>query len=543
MTMDENIFKLWKEIRPADAFLFGENDCVGRYWVHTQDNIRAALEKVRELRKEDPDEVQSAVLDHLEAILMFREPMHTASNAMWLFFGYMAKEGINHRHLIPMVEKLVQTIMIDKREFDADEYPPEVRITTYNACKALKGIVRSMQDNTENDELKELANLSDIVSEFQRPYRMEGLKAGDFSEVFPILERTSTGKLGRKQYYDMLLKGKYGYYETKEEIEEKAIGWLDAELPRLKELTAELARELKCEPNPDAVAAAIEEHRNIEKPELKDFALKLRSKLQPVFEERIISITPKYETRIIETPAYMLNFIATAAMTTFDSSTDRPFNVFFITTDSKRSPSTSIPEIFQTIIHEEYGHCVNFSNVAAKYSAEPTLLESMLLELCMSTTEGISFHREKESVDLLNDLLSGRELSQAETELVDIIKGFGNPELFLKEYDFTAQKWRIVRFLRAIFDVRINTDKQKMTDFVNWAAELTGIEKKTIFNQTFLFMEAPGYAPAYSLGGMVLAEIQEQKRKEGRDIRKFNTLASGLGFPPKKVFEERLREF
>ena len=72
--------------------------------------------------------------------------------------------------------------------------------------------------------------------------------------------------------------------------------------------------------------------------------------------------------------------------------------------------------------------------------------------------------------------------------------------------------------------------------------EKTGIEKKTVFNQTFMFIEHPGYAPSYSVGGMSIRKIQEKARGEGKDILSLNTYASSLGFPPMDAFEERLRK-
>jgi uncharacterized protein (DUF885 family) len=98
-----------------------------------------------------------------------------------------------------------------------------------------------------------------------------------------------------------------------------------------------------------------------------------------------------------------------------------------------------------------------------------------------------------------------------------------------------------VRFLRAIGDVRINLNRQSLTEFVEWASEKTGFPEKTIFDQIFIFQETPGYAPCYSIAGMALKEIQDEARKNGKDILEFNTKASSLGFPPRTVFEERLR--
>ncbi|PJB21495.1 MAG: hypothetical protein CO114_05000, partial [Euryarchaeota archaeon CG_4_9_14_3_um_filter_38_12] len=70
----------------------------------------------------------------------------------------------------------------------------------------------------------------------------------------------------------------------------------------------------------------------------------------------------------------------------------------------------------------------------------------------------------------------------------------------------------------------------------------TGLSKKMVFNQIFIFQENPGYAPCYSIAGMSLKKLQDEARKNGKNILEFNTIASSMGFPPRTVFEERLKQ-
>jgi hypothetical protein len=230
-------------------------------------------------------------------------------------------------------------------------------------------------------------------------------------------------------------------------------------------------------------------------------------------------------------------------MTMFDTLTDNPFNVFFVTTDEKRSPASSIPDIFQMVVHEEYGHCVNFSNSALSFGSSPDLVEKLDSALHYPISEGISFHREYETLTLLEELSrkSKEDLSSKEQELFDTLEKHRDLKSFLLESRFVIYKWRIIRFLRAVGDVRTNLNKQSLSEFVEWASKKTGFGKQTIYDQLFIFQENPGYAPCYSIAGMSLRGIQEEARENGKDIIEFNTVASSLGFPPRTVFEERLR--
>ncbi len=113
----------------------------------------------------------------------------------------------------------------------------------------------------------------------------------------------------------------------------------------------------------------------------------------------------------------------------------------------------------------------------------------------------------------------------------------------LMEFEFTVLRWRIIRFLRAIGDVRVNMHKQTLSEFISWAHEFTGLSKKLIFDQIFLFQTRPGYAPCYSISGARIQELQLKAKNRGRNEIDFNTYASSLGFPPWNVFEQKLKEF
>ena len=237
--------------------------------------------------------------------------------------------------------------------------------------------------------------------------------------------------------------------------------------------------------------------------------------------------------------------VASAAMIYFDNLTDKPFNVFFITTDEKRSPPVNAADLFQMLIHEEYGHCVNFSNSATGFKAQPTLIELLESTLHKAISDGISFLREWESLELIKRLshTDEEDLTAEERELLATLSNLGELDQIILELEFVVMQWRIIRFLRAIGDVRINMHKQSIAEFVNWAHQETGLSKKLIFNQIFIFQGMVGYAPVYSIVGTSLQHLQSDAAGRGKTIRDFNTYASSLGFPPRPVFEERLRKF
>jgi len=216
--------------------------------------------------------------------------------------------------------------------------------------------------------------------------------------------------------------------------------------------------------------------------------------------------------------------------------------VFFVTTDPTASPSSSIPEIIQLLLHEEYGHAVNFSNSSTRFAAKPTFSELFGSVFATHISDGISFFREFEFLRMLKELAKRKNLDKDEVELLKILKADSDIEMMLLENEFVTWQWRIMRFLRAIFDVRINMGKQSIADFVDWAHKETGLSKKMIFNQTFFFLSTVGYAPCYSMAGDMIRRLQDLAMKNKISIVDF-TYASSLGFPIRKIFEQKLKAF
>jgi hypothetical protein len=419
----------------------------------------------------------------------------------------------------------------------------EVRIITKQKTDSLIGILNTIKGDTIDISLKkELEKVIREANEYLKAFSVEGIKEGDFTEVFPILQKEG-GDISHKKVYPKILKDQFDYPETAEEIEKKALKWMKIWQPKLIETTKKLAAKYGVPPDVDKVGEEIAKRRNVPKSQILDFVKNLRTVAQKVFNKHIVRITPKYDTRIIETPPYLINFIPTAATSALNQLTDQPFNLFFISTDEKRSPASSVPDIMQLILHEEYGHCVNFSNSATAFGAEPSPLDILDTNLSLPISDGIAFHRELEFVNLLKMLVERRELDSDEKKLLEILRGEADDETMILENEYIMLTWRMIRFLRAIFDSRVNMGKQTVAEFIRWGSKETGLSEKKIYDQTFFFLSMVGYAPCYSMAGEALRGLQELAIRNGKSAIEFNTYASSLGFPGRTMFEEKLLEF
>ena len=541
--VEKEIFEVWKEAHPNVAYTYGFDDFAGKILIPSKEKMARLKKQIRNIRKKTTDKGHLKFLDSCYMDLNFYEPYRVPSAATNAFFYHMVKEGIHVEHMKSLASLTCETLKQARTWLSKEKWLIEVRIITKQKTKGLIGVLNTIKGDTADVSLRqELEKVIREANDYIKSFPVKGVEEGDFTEVFPILQKQG-GDVGHKKVYPKILKEQYDYPETAEEIEEKALKWMKIWQPKLIETTKKLAAKYGIPPDVKKVEEEMIRRRNVPKAQTLDFVRNLRTVAQKVFNKHIVRITPKYDTRIIETPPFLINFIPTAATSALDQATDKPFNLFFVTTDEKRSPATSVPDLMQLILHEEYGHCVNFSNSSTAFGAEPLALDILDTELSLPISDGIAFHREFEFVNLLRVLVKRRTLDSDEKEMLEILRGDADDETMLLENEYVMLTWRMIRFLRAVFDVRINMGKQTVAEFVKWGSKETGISEKKIFDQTFFFLSTVGYAPCYCMAGEALRELQEVAVKNGKTAIDFNTYASSLGFPGRTIFEEKLFKF
>lgn len=540
--VEKQFYEWYKEIAPSSAYNQGASECAGRFFIPSKQNLDAAEKKLKGIMRRAQNKEQKRLFKSYLAGLRFNEPYMIPSGATGAFFTHLVKEGIVIDHLIPLARQVGEALDAFTQLLSKEKWTIETKIVTCQLSDQLLGILETIISESKDETLKKsLTALKKKTANYRRLYKVKGVKQGDFNEVFPILQKTPS-RVKHKTIYPKLLADLWGYSEKPEQIERKAKLWLKQELPNLRKATRKLAKIYNVKSDVETVDEALDKRRGIPKEQALKFVKETREIAQKIFENNIVKITPKYETRVIETPHYLVNMIPTAAMTTFDSFTDKPFNIFFVTTDQRFSPSSSVPDLISSLLHEEYGHAVNFSNSVTRFAAKPTFSDLMASTFATIISDGISFHREYEFVELLKKLAKKKTLSRDEKAFLNVLKGENDTATMLFESEFIMQKWRIMRFLRAIFDVRINMEKQSVADFVEWAHKETGLSKKMIYNQTWIFLSSVGYAPCYSIEGDKIKKLQQQAIEKGMSQIDFNTYVASLGFPAPEIFEQKVKK-
>lgn len=543
--VEEEIFELWKKLYPDSAFVEGLREYAGKLFIPSDENVRGSLAQIKALKKRAENEVQLKFLVSSEIFLKYVEPHRVAADSVGIFFAHMVKEGINTQHMLSLVLQTRTAMEAVNSRVKGSKWTLGAKVLTIIGCNGLMEILHVIKKETRSERLKkEITGLQKVVRGYLSAFEIPGMREANFDEVYPLFRR-SKEDLGRSYFYADFIRDVFDYPERPHELERMGLKWLREELPLLLRLTEKLAKGYGVRSSPEAVSKVLAERSPIKRGEVVAFVKNLRKFVIRVVHKNLVRINPRYDTRVIQTPSYLAGLFPTAAAAAYNYLKGRPFQLFLVTTDPKKSPPTGIASILQLLIHEEYGHAVNFSNTAYGYGARPSLIEKLQSFHAGAVTEGISFQRELEFLEYFNGLINGRDLKKEERDLIGFLSRYVDPRQIALENEFVVRNGRVTRFLRVIGDVRINTGKQTLAEFIEWAHRKTGLSKSLIYYNVFPAHQsiAPGYATTYAVVGQSIRTLQRIAIRNGKRLVDFNTYASAMGFPPRTIFEERLRNY
>ncbi|MQA37038.1 hypothetical protein [Rugamonas aquatica] len=85
---------------------------------------------------------------------------------------------------------------------------------------------------------------------------------------------------------------------------------------------------------------------------------------------------------------------------------------------------------------------------------------------------------------------------------------------------------RLIRYVRALCDVRVHNGEMTYTEFIAWAAGTTGLSMETLHNECFGLMASPGRAASHAVGAAAYALLRQQNQARGVSAQAFHTAAS-----------------
>ncbi len=543
--IESEIFEWFKDADPSGAYINGLKEYAGKIFIPSKKNLDRLSRRVDELRLKAENKSQLKVLDSGAAWVTLNEPHQAPESVLNAFFGYMIKEGIIDSHMKALTRNGIRAVQAATVEAAGKNWPTGLKLLALIRCDGLQEIIKTIKKETPDKQLKEsLDDLSEVTRKYASIFRVKGFKNQGFDEVYKIIKKQGAD-LGRKEIYAQALQRLWDYQETPGELEAKGLKYLDRELPKFQRMTARLAKKYGVAAKAEEVSKVIKAERAVKVKEIIPYLAELRKRVVKVANKSIVKVNPNYDAKVIETPSYLTAIFPTGGAYFFDTFTNKPQQLFICTTDPRRDPSTAPGDLLSLLVHEEYGHCVHASNSSFGYGAKPTLVDMLWSPLGGAISEGISFQREIEFQGVLERLKTRKGLNADEKALVNFYEKRGGFDALAEEYEFYTWMGRIVRFLRIIGDARINSGKQDLADFIDWASKKTGLSKSMVYHQLFPAHQGngPGYASTYAIVGESIREIQNRAVRNGKSLLDFNTYACSMGFPARTIFEDRLRAF
>jgi hypothetical protein len=545
VSLDSEIMDFAKELNPSTAFLIGFDEYAGKLFIASQENIRAALRRIGELRSKAESELQKKVLDSIETALLFDEPQPVLEDIVFSIFIHLIKEGTNDAHLLSLLDYAMKDVAACKKRYSGRSVPAAVKALTLYRIDGITEVLNTVKRQSTSPEVKEACDaLKNKVAGYVNLFELDGWGKGEFENVEKIFKREGFD-LGRKAFYPKALHKALDYEESPGELENESLSWIKEELPKFRRITEKLAKQFGCEPTAEEVEKKIIARTKLDPKRLVGVANEIRGAVQTLTDESVCHINPKYTTRIVETPSYLTGMLPSAAAMSFDGFTKKPYQLFFMTTDPKRDPEKSVAGLINTIVHEEYGHCVHHSNSEVGFVGRVPLLSiAPMSPLGGPISEGLAFNREVEFLEVSKALEQKKVLTRAEKGYVRALEKYGGLKQINLELEFMTRRWRMIRFLRVLGDVWVNTGKRGLIEFVDWAHEHTGVPRSAAYFQLFPAHEGgfPGYATSYAVEGEDIARL-ERKIKDRKKKVKFSTYLCSIGSPPRSIYNKMLREY
>ncbi len=481
------IMELYVELSPVSAYMQGVDTCKNKLFIPSKKNRDAVVLKINAALRRCKKKKERIVLLSMKAELELFQSFHFINGIGFALFGY----GIKKTPLDSILRAMKEGIRVLLHEYE--DAPIGVRILCARAIdSAVAGLKNSSDDREIISLLAEYRKILGIDFPLDRDNILRHLSADSFS--------------GKKSYAMNL--EKYNIKESPAEIESACVKWMDRVIPEFNTVVVEIKRKYDLKDIMSIDQFLLEKSGS---DKLKT-AKKWRKILRSIIEKNLIEISPKHRLQLIETPRHLQTTVSVAGAMPINTMNGKFDNILFLTKEAKVNDWFMI----DVMIHEEYGHNLNFSN-----SLGADVLDRIyFVPTTFTTAEVIASYIEYRFFELSKELPFDAE--------------------FKLLYSYVVLRRFLIIYLRAIGDVRVNTGKSSLAEFIDWANKRTGVDKEFIFNEMMSKLYSPGYAPAYPLGMHTLESLREKSMMPEKE---FNTKVWALGLPPLQIFLKTVKKW
>jgi hypothetical protein len=548
----DQIVQLWSEINPVASYTSGYTGSIENLAFQTPQNVAAFMQRIETLLGLVPDiadqdmrSTAMGVLINQRTQIELARPSGAGPSGTGAGGVYAAADGVFYVVLKgdfqqDWVGKYLETaaamVVFETQRWSNGTYTVEERKECLNTAAYMTGSLSALI--SANPALANAAaQVSQALERYQAIFFSNDLASDDFDVYWPAFKEGDAvqGPQAAKGY-PATLQNYYTLDMTADQVEQAANDWLLIDMPVTLDLAQRIGAGLGLASNASlqAVWDAMSQKYAV------DFTTE---KMQEVLaacnnygQQNVIGFTAADVVKFSPTPDYLVNLVTGGEDFAIDYLTDRPFSQLYLTA----SKNTSLLTMINILVHEA-SHGFNFV-MSARLAGSPLLNLNTSLEVPM--TEGQAYYREYQYYAGAAALLNKTGLTPAEQAYLDL---YGTTLQEQADAVLAAQLetyiWRVIRYIRALCDVRVNGGKQTYTDFIAWAAEATGLSMERLHGECFTFMASPGYAPCYAIGGAVYGYLSTKGYSRNVSQESFNTQSSAMGFYAWPVDKQRMQAF
>jgi hypothetical protein len=545
MDVTARISDLWSDINPVAGYTGGHLSSLTKLFFQTADSLhdmRSRIEVLRRELKQIPDVdlrgTADAILTTLKTQLELARPSGTGPSGTGAGGVYAAADGVFYivlksdfdKDWVPgFLDEVQKMVEFETRRWWGQDFTILVRKECLNTVIYMRGTLAALLEARHTSPpIKDKVNhISAALAKYEALFTVPGLDSDDFKTYWPIFQSWDrVSGPASANGYPACLKNYYQIPQSAEDIGVVAQGWLDLDLP----VTIGIAEQIEGLPfmRGQAMGSLQSVWDAVSKQYNKNFdpaVMKAVLKACNDFGAKyVIAFTPEDHVKFDATPAYLVNLVTGGedfAVNYLDPKT--AYSQLYLTA----SKNTSLLTMINILVHEA-SHGFNFV-LSARHASSPLLNVNTSLEVPM--TEGMAFYREYQYWQAAQELIGRTDLDLVQTSYLAL---YGSDPAEQAQGVLCAQLetyiWRVIRYVRALCDVRVNGGEMTYTDFIAWAAGATGLSDETLHGECFTFMASPGYAPCYAVGGASYATLQKRGIPAGVSEIDFNTGASRQGF-------------
>lgn len=544
------IVDLWSDMNPVAGYTGGHLSTLTTLFEQTADNVDKMRARIQALREQlgaiadaDLRTTAEAVLTSLRTQLDLSRPSGAGPSGTGMGGVWAAADGVFYIVLkkdhgasfVPAyLDAVLEAVKLETQRWWGQDFTILVRRECLDTATYMTGTLASLVA-VRPDVKNKVDAIEEALLAYKALFAVPGLDSPDFATYWAVFRAWDevTGPTPARGY-PACLQSYYQLTQTAEEIETMAQAWLDLDMPVTTGVTQQIAGLpfVGGEGSLQAVWDKVTTQYSVDFGKWMDRVVKACNDYGARY---VIAHTKEDRVDFAPTPSYLVNLVTGGEDFAVDYLAPRSaYSQLYLTT----AKNTSLLTMINILVHEA-SHGFNFV-LSAKHAGSPLLNLNTALQVPM--TEGMAYYREYQYWAAAQGLVGRTDLDQVQEAYLGL---YGTTPAEQATGVLCAQLetyiWRVIRYVRALCDVRVNGGKMTYTDFIAWAAAATGLSEETLHGECFTFMASPGYAPCYAVGGVSYASLQKQGIARGVTEIDFNTFASRQGFYAWPVAQRLLR--